>query len=346
MTKSILKTILICLIAIIFFELICRLYYSTLNTKKYNYKLDFCLNDSSIIDIKNHEFRNLKLKLDENDDFSFYQTINKDGCRITYSNEERKNYKNKPKIIFTGCSFTEGDKVNDTSVFAYLLQNKSNNYEIINAAKGGFGATMALKKIHYLTEKYNNVEYVFYNYVSFHKARDYKNYSWISNMLKAKIELTLIKNDSIISSTKNIRNGYFIFSELNSNNKPYQITYHPSKAYIKLLDISKLFLFLNTSYSYYELKAKEKRITKIHDSLILEMNDYCKKNGINFILANMSTDNESNRVKDLCVKNNIRYFDYGIDFDSPKYSYNPIDCHPNNIGHSLMADKLLSFLNW
>lgn len=86
-------------------------------------------------------------------------------------------------------------------------------------------------------------------------------------------------------------------------------------------------------------------MTKIHDLLILEMNNYCKKRGINFILANMSMDSESKRIKDLCIKNKISYLDYNIDFDSPAYSFNPMDGHPNNNGHSLISEKLLIFLN-
>ena len=76
--------------------------------------------------------------------YDVYYTIDENGFRIT----PPPNRENAPAILFTGCSFTFGEGLNDEESFPYRVAQKlDGRYKICNLAYSGYGAQQTLANI-------------------------------------------------------------------------------------------------------------------------------------------------------------------------------------------------------
>lgn len=326
----------------LFLRLILDKHYSFTNQQSFTLQIKG--NDSTMINFEDFKVKNATIEPTfKEKKLSYTETLDNNYFRITKPLTSYINYYKKPIIALLGCSFTNGSFVEDSCTASYLLQNHLKSHNIINAGKGGRGTIEALKQLKYITNIYpGNVKYAIYNYASFQEMRNVKNQLWLNNFKNMssntictinkktlldtilyweKFEFCRLKNNKIdIYTCKNVKEDNNFFNNLYIRN-----------ACIKL-------------YGNLELKYKNKEFHEVTCYLLLEMQKVCIQNGIKFIVCGITDDAETNKIYSFCKSNGIHNEKMNIDFGNPKYTFMPVDGHPNLLGHQIMAKRLLNIL--
>ncbi len=256
-------------------------------------------------------------------------TILKDGNRF---NGNVKNEKEQ-KIIFIGGSLTQGQAVDDSETFAWILQKKIKNYEIKNYGVGGYGGTQSLLKLKNIFKKEDNIKFVIYGFIPHHEIRNIAAGSWMSMLKKnsrgtggkVRLPYAYIKNDNL--------------------------TIHKPKKYLELPFGEKSALITKIEKRLLKLESFKRslRKTEISQKIILDMNKISENNQAKFIFLFLNTDELTKKkisiYNNFLEKNNLEY----IKCQFPKgegYSVKG-EGHPNKRGHESISncvyDKFLAF---
>ena len=250
-------------------------------------------------------------------------TINSDGSRKSGKQNKQLN-----KIIFIGGSLTQGWAVDDKETFAFILQKKIKNYEILNFGVGGYGGYQSLLMLEKIFKDKNNIKNVFYGFIPHHEVRNVAAGSW----------LYLLNN----FSSRGIVN--VPFASLNkdgtlSRNKPTKYFKLPFGENSSLIaKIEKKIMKLNSF-------NRERDKTLISLMIIQEMNDLSKKNNSDFsvIFLDKFKDNRAKKYQKFFKEKKISSFECLVP-QGEKFIV-PGDGHPNEISHEIISDCIMKRFN-
>jgi hypothetical protein len=260
---------------------------------------------------------------------------------LDYREREVSPRSDKPRIIFLGDSFSLGEGVKIEDRFSEVLGNKmAGRFEIYNFSTCGAGISEVYEKQFRDALAYSAGAVIYcYN------LGDPVLSGEISGRQKYINDLMNIRyyNSSLNKFFNNKKGGGFIL-----NSKIIFV--------LRRLMIDNL-ITMETIAWYKDMYGADNPGWNGTKEMLLEMRDECRKRGVYFAIAVLPVFYDFNRypftglhqkVAGFCRQNGIEVLDmlpFFRSLDYRKYIVHPLDYHPNNRAHALMAEKLGDFIS-
>lgn len=253
--------------------------------------------------------------------YSCTMTHSEDGHRITHPPVLGSGQSPKGEIWVFGCSFTYSLSLNDDETYAWQLQERLPEYEIINFGVSGYGTLQALLQFREALKRGTKPRAVIYAYASFHDERNtfltkrrVAAGRGIEEMLS--IHLPYVRFD---------REGKLIYLTIDAKPKGLPFVYH--SALMRLLE-EKLF----NLEDYY---AHSHEVTKV---LIRDFHQLAQENGVEFAVAGI--DRDSREMLRYLRDCGIKTVDISVNLDGKENRNWPHDSHPNAQANQKYAENL------
>ena len=249
-------------------------------------------------------------------------TVNYDTSRFISEKEEEGS-----KLIFIGGSVTHGWAINDDETFSYLLQKRYQNIKIYNFAVGGYGGYQSLLNLERVLKKKEDVKFIVYGFIPHHEVRNVAAGSWLYLLnFYSKRGVVNLPYASIDKKNNLIRNDPIKLIEIPFSEK-LALSAKIEKRIMKILSMD-----------------RERKQTKISQTIINKMNDISNKNNSKFILLLLKDfdDRRTKEYDDFLKEKKIStikcFIPEGKRFEVPG------EGHPNEISHKLISDCIFKKL--
>lgn len=187
-----------------------------------------------------------------------------DGRRFTGVNGKNS----REKVVFIGGSLTQGWAVSDEETFAWKLQSRYGQVEIMNYAGSGYGTFQSLLKLESVLQGLAKPpRLVIYGYIDHHEDRNIAPLYWLEMLARySKRGQVGVPYCTLNNKGQLVRHGPESYSEW------------PFKKY------SALITFLENRYMHWKL-GDRKNGEKVTEKLLLEMNELCLKSGTRLLVV-------------------------------------------------------------
>ena len=265
-----------------------------------------------------------KFKVTLNGNYSFNATHLNNSLRITHPLNTYNQSSTKPEIWILGCSFTYGWSLNDSETYAWLLQAKLPQYEIVNFGVNGYGTLHSFIQFKEALKHENKPKVAVIAYAGFHDRRN--------TLLRARSKQMVAWNKLGILFQPDARlNG--------KNNFTYSMTKLEYDEW-PLMRISALVNFLEVNYNQFEEGLyKSHNVSK---TIIEEFNRLAEANDVKLVVAGINAG--SAKMLEELSQEGIATVDISVDLKIPANNNLPHDLHPSAIANRQYAAKLDSFL--
>ncbi|MFS8117852.1 MAG: SGNH/GDSL hydrolase family protein [Microcoleus sp.] len=265
-----------------------------------------------------------KFKVTLNGNYSFNATHLNNSLRITHPLNTYNKSSTKPEIWILGCSFTYGWSLNDNETYAWLLQAKLPQYEIVNFGVNGYGTLHSFIQFKEALKQGNKPKIAVIAYAGFHDRRN--------TLLRARRKQMAAWNKLGILLQPDARLD-------GKNNFTYSMTKLEYDEW-PLMRVSALVNFLEVNYNQFE-----EGLYKSHDvskAIIEEFNRLAEANGVKLVVAGINAG--SAKMLEELSQEGIATVDISVDLKIPANNNLPHDLHPSAIANRQYADKLENFL--
>ena len=265
-----------------------------------------------------------KFKVTLNGNYSFNATHLNNSLRITHPLNTYNQSSTKPEIWIFGCSFTYGWSLNDSETYAWLLQEKLPQYEIVNFGVNGYGTLHSFIQFKEALKHGNKPKVAVIAYAGFHDRRN--------TLLRARSKQMVAWNKLGILFQPDARLD-------GKNNFTYSMTKLEYDEW-PLMRISALVNFLEVNYNQFE-----EGLYKSHDvskTIIEEFNRLAEANDVKLVVAGINAG--SAKMLEELSQEGIATVDISVDLKIPANNNLPHDLHPSAIANRQYAAKLDSFL--
>lgn len=259
------------------------------------------------------------------DGYQFICTHREDNLlRITHPIEIKKSIK--PEIWLFGCSFTYGWAVNDNETSGWLLQEKMPNYEIVNFGTTGYGTLQSFLQFKQAV-KLKKPEKVILFYASFHDERN-----------------TFSRNrQKVVRAYRGFGPLIQPFARVGRGNElVYEMATMEYKE-LPLMKYSAFFHWLEMKFNKVEdIFLQSNQISKM---LIIEFNNLCKEQNIEFMVAGIYSDLKTREMLRYCDERGIKVVDISVDLSKKENTNLPADNHPSALAHKKYAERVLNAIS-
>lgn len=229
-----------------------------------------------------------------------------------------------PRVLLTGCSYTEGWAISDEDTYAWQLQQRFPSVEIVNCGVGGYGTYQSLLVIErFLDATSPPPRLVVYGMMDLHPSRNIAAWWWLRGL------------------TRQTQRGHIELPYCTLDRQGTLVRHAP-EAYPQWPLRRKLALVRFAEDTYMRLACR-RRSGQRHDvtqQLLLEMKRLCDRRGTAFLVALLyfGDDSEKARYTAFMEKNGIAY----RDCVHPKTRDMEVagEGHPNGRMNRLWADDL------
>lgn len=253
------------------------------------------------------------------DGYSFVVTHLQNSLRATQPLDDYYEAGEKPEIWIFGCSFTHGWSLNDEETYPWLLQQRLQDYQIVNFGVGGYST------IHSLLQYRDALglkrpKLAVLAYAGFHDERNTLARTW--------------RKVSVPNSKKEfLKLPYALLAE------DMSLQYHLGTdiVYTEFPMMKQLAL---SHYVEGHWNAAEEKLLQSHqvsEALIREMATLSKEHKVKFLVAAISKDNQMLRF---VGQQGIPTVDISVDRKVREYQNLPHDPHPSAAANKLYAAKL------
>ena len=255
--------------------------------------------------------------------YSFTVTHGTNALRITHPptppGEPRKK-----EIWLMGCSLTHGWSLNDEDTYPWLVQQQFPEYEVVNCGIEGYGTLQTRLQFQELLEQRGKPEIVVLAYGTFH---DFRN-TFIRIRQKAIAPLNRLGPMQQPYARFNRQGG------LDYLMAPVVYREWPLMRYSALVN------FFEDRYDAWE--ARRARSEWISAELILRFAHYCREQGIQFVLAGISSD--SGGMLEFCRERGVEVVNISVVLAEPGNTNLPHDNHPSAKANRVYAERLTDCL--
>ena len=261
-------------------------------------------------------------------------TVLPGGCRVTRPDYSiRQGEAGEPsareQLILLGCSFTEGEGLDDRDTLAWLAQEKLSQFEIVNFGTGGFSGCQSLLRMRQFLQESPRAKPVFvYGFVAWHEERNIAHPQYVWRLARA-------------AKSRSVHMPYC------SVDRQGGLVFHPPEQYDALLPFSEeSAVVCLVEELYYAAKAKfrawDQRL--VSERVILQMNELAKERGARFIVFLFRLEGNVRRhYLSFLQSRDIEYIDgFHVKQDDPAMTL--ADGHPNAAMARIWAEQLVLYL--
>lgn len=251
----------------------------------------------------------------------FRMTILPNGLRITRPLESYAVADNREKIWIFGCSYTEGWSLNDDETYAWLIQQRYPQYEVVNFGVGGYGTVHSLLQFREAL-KTATPKVVVLAYADFHDERNTLSRS----------HREAIRADSELGP---LQHPYAWLDEHDG----LQIGYTSAEYFAFPLERqSALAEFLDDQIGIIDTRIRRSDV--VSKELIGQMGQLAKSHGVELILANIDRGPAGRRMLRQARTAGIQAVDISVNRQDPRNTNLPHDAHPSALANRKYADRL------
>ncbi len=248
----------------------------------------------------------------------------KDGMRRTSINQKDGGDQRK-KLIFVGCSYTQGWAISDDETFPWKVQERLQSFEVLNYGTGGYGTYQSLLALEQILPYSHQAEIVVYGFIDHHEIRNVSPAEWTEILSKYSGRGHVFVPYSSIST-----NG------LLARHQPEKYPAFPFKEKSALITlVEKVYMQIKTT----RIKNQKTQVTQ---QLLLEMKKLCDKYGIHFIVAMLSSNNKTKEdYMRFMYNNGIMVSDCAYELTG---EMRVSEGHPNGKMNSKWANCIVDFI--
>ena len=252
-------------------------------------------------------------------------TILPSGMRKSWEHQKGSGDR-RPKIIFAGCSFTQGWALSDRETFPWKVQQKLPSFEVLNFGTNGYGTYQSLLLLERVLPAIPDPRIVIYGFIDHHEDRNVATGDWLE----------------LLASYA--RRGHVYVPSVTADEEG-RLHRHPPERYQPLPFREHLALVALAEKALAKIRtqgrAKQGRI--VTQQLMLEMRTLSSAQGADFAVALFDYSDEAKAsYMDFLSKNGIGVIDCYVprreDFVVPG------EGHPNGKLNSLWAECITDYL--
>jgi lysophospholipase L1-like esterase len=255
---------------------------------------------------------------------TFYIQINQQGYRVTSHNNMNCD-KGKKRIMIFGDSFTQGSGLNDHQTYPFIIQDSLKNYFVQNYGISGYGVANVHKL---LTEKYlpDSGDICIYSYFFQH-----------NNRYERRVLKMMYAHPEVMGSL-----GYLLLREKDGAIVHEFVLYDYNMCFLS--SYSALANLIEDKWNNY-LDTKENiESEKLAYKAVNDMNEICKNNGANFVLAGIQSQDGTEKMLEHCKALGIRFLDISVNLNDTTFNQMPYDNHPNAKSNQIFAERIIKYL--
>ena len=238
---------------------------------------------------------------------------------------------NHSNVLLLGCSFTYGFGVDDGQTFASLLQKAYPDAGIQNAGVIGYGSVQSLMQLKEQLEA-GHLKVALLHFSSYHFMRNRLSQQYRSN-LKIGYKRSSQDVDNLMKQSK--------FPYKTSCDGP--IEFASWESMYSNWPGRDWFAAINSMQTAFDKASEDiEQQLEITACILKEMNDLCRKKGVEFGVVCLDNTPETIQLKKRL--DGLNWLDVNFNFNSKELTNYPYDSHPNRKGHKLIADKIQPFL--
>lgn len=257
-----------------------------------------------------------------NGQYSFHVTHLPNSLRITRPLDTYQEGEQRPEIWIFGCSYTYGWPLNDEDTYPWLLQSRFPDMNVVNFGVNGYGTIHSLIQFQEAL-KTSKPALVILAYAPFH---DYRN-----TLLRAR------KKE--LASWNHLGPLVQPFARFDPSDRLNYGIASPDFVEFPLMRRSSLAHFIEQQYDYWE--GYFSRSHQVTEKLILQMAEAASRESIPFIIAGISSGQETASLMALADRRRIPAVDISVDLEKEGNSCAPYDLtHPGKRATRLYADRL------
>jgi hypothetical protein len=266
-----------------------------------------------------------------NNRIQFTSTNSDYGFRIAKNMNEKNELDNgkKPPIWIFGCSYTYGWLVNDHETFTWILQERLQNYSVVNMGVVGYSTYQSYLLFQEMITIERPPKAIILAYTDFHDQRNTftrsRRRSWASLERVRPFDIPCLRFDKYGTLTHK-------YEKLQYNGFPFS----------KYLAVSR---FIEKKYNnYFDNRLNSHNVTR---SLLLRFHKACNQRGIEFVVAGLHNNEKTENMLTYCKNNGITSIDISVERgpDHPEHTFYPYDNHPSPLAHEKYAHKLFQYLS-
>lgn len=253
------------------------------------------------------------------DGYSFVMTHLQNSLRVTRPLDNYSGASEKPEICIFGCSFTHGWSLNDEETYPWLLQQRLQDYQIVNFGVSGYGT------IHSLLQYRDALglkrpKLAVLAYAGFHDERNTLARTWRkvaapnSKLESLKLPYALLADDGGLQ--------YHLGTDV---------------VYTEFPMMKQLALSHYVEGHWNAVEGKLLQSHHVSEALILEMARLSQEQQVKFLVAAISPDQQMLKFVD---QHGIPTVDISVDRKVREHQNLPHDPHPSALASKLYAAKL------
>ncbi len=253
------------------------------------------------------------------DGYSFVVTHLQNSLRATQPINAYSGAGEKPEIWIFGCSFTHGWSLNDEETYPWLLQQRLQDYQIVNFGVGGYGTINSLLQYRDALGL-KRPKLAVLAYAGFHDERNTLARTWRkvaapnSKLESLKLPYALLANDGGLQYHRDTDFAYTEFPMMKQLALSHYVEGHWNAAQVQLLQSH-----------------------QVSEALVMEMARLSQEHQVKFLVAAISPDQQMLKFVD---QHGIPNVDISVDRKINEYKNLPHDPHPSAAANRLYAAKL------
>jgi hypothetical protein len=257
--------------------------------------------------------------------YSFQVTHLANTLRITHPLATYPKSKPKDEIWVFGCSFTHGWSVNDDETYAWLLQERQPQYEVVNYGVGGYGTIHALIQLREEIAAGRIPRVVVVAYAGFHDERN----TFLRG--RRKDVATGLKLGPVVQPYARLRGDTLMYSMA-------QVEYRE----VPLMRVSALVHYLEKKFNYYQDRWLHSH--RVSEALILEIAELARVHEFKLVIATIDRSTAAKEMLAFARKHGIHAVDISVDLSLAENTNHPYDGHPSARANREYADRLEPYL--
>lgn len=251
--------------------------------------------------------------------YSYVVTHLPNSLRVTQPLDNYSGASDKPEIWIFGDSFTYGWSLNDEETYPWLLQQRLEDYQIVNFGVGGYGTIHSLLQYREALGL-KRPKLAILAYAGFHDERNTLARMWQKAITNNKSKPLKIPYASL------------------ADDGGLQIHLGTDFVYREFPMMRQSALIHSLEWNWNKVETKLLHSHQVSEALIMEMAKLSEEHQVKFLVAAISQ--EDRQMLKFLTQRGIPNVDISVEFKTGRYLNLPHDRHPNAAANKLYADKL------